>query len=196
MNNVHVVTRALAPALIIKKIKDIISIKGTCIVAIDGNSGAGKSTFASHIAAAVNGSLFHTDDFFLPPKLRTAERLNTPGGNVDSERFNKEVICGILSGNDFTYKAFSCQTGKHRSVKVAASPISIIEGVYSHHPLWSEKIDLKIFMSVDHNTQVKRILSRNGAEMLLNFTQKWIPLENKYFEFYDIPGCSHIKILS
>lgn len=196
MNKTQVVTRASAPALIIKKIKDIISIKGTCIVAIDGNSGAGKSTFASHIAAAVNGNLFHTDDFFLPPLLRTAERLNTPGGNVDSERFNKEVIDGILSGEKFTYKAFSCQTGKYRSVKVEASPISIIEGVYSHHPLWSEKIDLKIFMSVDHDTQIKRILSRNGADKLSVFTEKWIPLENKYFDFYDIPVCSHIKILS
>ena len=31
------------------------------------------------------------DDFFLPMELRTAERLEEPGGNVHYERFSAEV---------------------------------------------------------------------------------------------------------
>lgn len=48
------------------------------------------------------------DDFFLPPELRTAERLSQPGGNVHYERFSAEVADGILRGKPFEYSVFDC----------------------------------------------------------------------------------------
>lgn len=43
--------------------------------------------------AALPGSrrLSHMDDFYLQGRQRTYERLNEVGGNVDYERFAKEV---------------------------------------------------------------------------------------------------------
>lgn len=196
MKKTNIVSRTEAPGLILYHMKEILANKCNCIIAIDGNSGAGKSTLAAHIAKESGGNLFHTDDYFLPSHLRTDERVNTPGGNVDYERFNNEIIKGITSGKDFTYKAYSCCDGTFSVINVTNSPINIIEGSYSHHPMWQDKIDIKVFMSVDYDTQIMRIRERNGEEMLNNFTDKWIPLENTYFEFFNIAGNSDIKVFS
>ena len=56
------------------------------VVAIDGRCGSGKTSLAALIAALFPCNVFHMDDFFLPPALRTPERLSQPGGNVDRER--------------------------------------------------------------------------------------------------------------
>jgi hypothetical protein len=38
-----------------------------------------------------DATIFHMDDFYLQGRQRTYERLNEVGGNVDYERFAKEV---------------------------------------------------------------------------------------------------------
>ena len=190
------VSRAEAPFTILNRIKSIYEECGMCIVAIDGNSGAGKSTLAAHLAAASHAGLIHMDDFFLPSELRTEERLNAPGGNIDYDRFNKEIIKGINSGKSFNYKAYSCANGVYSVKSEKCAPIYIIEGVYSLHPKWQEHIDLKIFMQVDYETQINRILGRSGAEKLNDFKNKWIPMENKYFDFYNIPALCDITVIS
>ena len=165
-------------------------------IAIDGPSGAGKSTLAAHLAAASRASLIHTDDFFLPTELRTEERLDTPGGNIDYVRFQQEVINGISSGKSFNYKAYSCANGEYSGKRIKCSPIYIIEGVYSLHPIWQNAIDLKVFMRVDYETQLSRILGRSDAEKLNIFKNKWIPMENKYFDFYNIESLCDIIVFS
>ncbi len=49
-------------------------------VAIDGRCAAGKTTLAQALADATGGGVIHMDDFFLPTGLRTAARLEEPGG--------------------------------------------------------------------------------------------------------------------
>ena len=190
------VSRAEAASAILNRIKSIYDERGMCIVAIDGNSGAGKSTLAAQLAAASHASLIHMADFFLPAELRTEERLDTPGGNIDYVRFQKEVINGISSGKSFNYNAYSCESGEYLVKRVKCSPVYIIEGVYSLHPIWQSAVDLKVFMRVDYEAQINRILGRSGAEKLYDFKNKWIPMENKYFDFYNIPALCDITVIS
>ena len=42
--------------------------------------------------------------------------------------------------------------------------------------------DYKIFMTVDPSIQKERIKNRNGIEKLSIFINKWIPLEEQYFD--------------
>lgn len=182
-----------ARKIILEKIQDFKQCGKMCLICVDGNSGAGKSTFAAELSRVAGAALFHMDDFFLPPKLRTAARLSEPGGNIDYERFNTEVIQGIRSGKPFTYHIFSCSDNTYTPKTAMNQPINIIEGVYSTHPLWQTQIDIKIFLTVSPEIQELRILRRNGADMLQNFTGKWIPMENHYFDFYKIPHvCDYI----
>lgn len=172
---------------IFNKIDDLIEKKQTVNIAIEGNSGAGKSTFAKYINAKYNSNLFQMDDFFLRPEQKTEARLNEAGGNIDYERFNVEVINGLKSNSEFTYQTYNCHTLELDEVRtVKPKVLNIIEGVYSMHPLFINIYDYKVFLEIDEKTQVKRILKRNGEVMLTRFINEWIPMENQYFSELDI----------
>ena len=127
------------------------------------------------------------DDFFLPPALRSEERLAMAGGNVHYERFVEEVLPKLRSGAAFSYRRFDCSRmdmGELREVK--SSPIRIVEGSYSHHPALGRYADLHIFSDVASEEQQRRILARNGERMLEMFRSRWIPMEERYFAEYAI----------
>ncbi len=152
-------------------------------VAIDGNSGAGKTSLASIIGDVYDCNIFHMDDFFLRPELKTEERLKEVGGNVDYVRFYEEVIQGLKSGREFSYRPYNCQTmALEDAVHVRPKKLNIIEGVYSMHPILIDFYDLKVFLAIDPEEQSRRILERNGPFMHKRFINEWIPLENRYFE--------------
>lgn len=128
------------------------------------------------------------DDFFLRPGQRTAERLNTPGGNVDHERFLEEVLIPLKGGaGEISFRPFDCTTQSFAEpICVKAEEICVVEGCYSCHPALWEHYGLRVFLTVDREEQMRRILLRNGAEKAKQFAEKWIPLEELYFSAYNI----------
>ena len=76
-------------------------------------------------------------------------------------------------------------TGHAHQIPVAPKAVpdskkAIIEGTYSHHPYFGDPYDLKILLTVDEETQRKRILER-PAFLHKRFFEEWIPMENRYF---------------
>jgi len=172
---------------ITEKISLLLKTKERVVVAIDGRCASGKSTLAERLKQQLLCNVFHMDDFFLRPEQRTEERLSEPGGNVDRERFMEEVLQPLIEGKTFSYRPYICKTSSF-CVPVTVNPhrINIIEGSYSCHPdLWNF-YDLHIFLDVQKDIQLERILKRNGKEKLEIFKTQWIPLEEKYFKAYDI----------
>lgn len=165
------------------RIDALMKSKDRVIVAIDGNCASGKSTLAAFVADVYNDcNIFHMDDFFLTPELRTEERMKEVGGNVDYVRFKEEVIEGLKSGKEFCYCRYDCQRETfHEPIKVVPKKLNIIEGSYSMHPTLRENYDLKIFLHLEPEEQSRRILERNGPKMHRIFINLWIPLENRYF---------------
>ena len=158
------------------------------IIAIDGMCGAGKSTLAGLLHERLESNLFHMDDFFLQPNQRTAERLREIGGNVDYERFQEEVLDHLQDVQEFTYGVFDCRKQCiSRYIHVNPAKINIIEGSYSLHPYFEDKADIRLFLTVNEEEQIKRISGRNTNEQLRRFIEEWIPKENSYFDKYDIP---------
>lgn len=155
-------------------------------ISIDGRCASGKSTMAEILSEITGAGVVHMDDFYLPAELRTKERLEQPGGNIHYERFREEVMSFLKTGA-FTYRKFDCssmQLGEER--KVADNPYCIVEGAYSTHPIFGEYADLQVFSDVDAWEQLRRIGNRDGEEYLSMFKQKWIPMEEKYFQVYQI----------
>ncbi|MGI6706222.1 MAG: uridine kinase family protein [Clostridia bacterium] len=170
------------------RIDSLLGIKESVCVAIDGNSGAGKSSLATLIKEIYDCNVFHMDDFFLTPGLRTEERLKEVGGNVDYVRFRQEVIHGLRSGRAFRYRKYDCsKMAFDEPVTVTPERLNIIEGCYSMHPTLIDFYDLKVFLGVDKKEQSARILKRNGPVMHKRFLLEWIPLEDEYFEKMNIP---------
>lgn len=157
------------------------------VISIDGRAASGKSTLASYLNRITGASVVHMDDFFLPPALRTEERLHEAGGNIHYERFIEEVLSEIRKGNEFTYTAFDCSVmdyGEKRTVH--PSPYVIVEGAYSCHPLFGDYADIKVFSDISPDEQMKRILLRNGEKMAEMFASRWIPMEEKYYKKFSI----------
>lgn len=158
------------------------------VIAMDGNSAAGKTTLAHSLAQQLHCDVIHMDDFFLPPALRTPQRLAEPGGNVHYERFLTEVLLPLRRGEPISYGVFDCGVMEvtHRRA-LTPGAVTIVEGAYSLHPSLAAYYDLKIFLRTTPDAQAERILRRNGAERQAVFLSKWIPLEQRYFDAFHIP---------
>ncbi len=165
------------------------------LLAIDGGSASGKTTLAALLAQRYGCPVFHMDDFFLRPEQRTPQRLAEPGGNVDRERFFSEVLQPLRQGGPASYRRYDCQTGQLLPpVLRQAGQLNVIEGAYSMHPELSALYDLSVFLAVSPETQHRRILQREPAFKQQLFFQKWIPMENRYFQAFSIPERCDLRI--
>jgi len=168
--------------LLFQKIEEALREIKPFILAIDGPAGAGKSTLAKEIRCRYGGELIHMDDFFLPFSLRSKNRLQEAGGNIHYERFIDEVL-PYLRGGAFTYGIFDCSRGAIGGERnLPASPLRIVEGSYCLHPKFGDYADIRIFLDITPAEQERRILTRNGEAMWRNFRDRWIPMEERYFE--------------
>ncbi len=147
------------------------------IIAIDGPSCSGKTTFSN----IISNNVVHIDDFYLPLNKRTNEIMNTLGGNIDFDRLLNEIIIPYKEHKQVIYRPYDCHNNTYlESIILDNNKVLIIEGAYSHHPKLSKYIDYKIFIDVDRATQRKRILSRN-KDKANDFFDIWIKRENAYF---------------
>ncbi len=166
------------------------------IIGIDGRCGGGKSTFANYLKVEYPDiKIIQMDNYFLRPNQKTIKRLEEIGGNIDYERFIKEIITPIKNQEQkIVYSAYNCKTQTLSNPKeITIGQITIIEGTYSLHPLYQEIYDIKIYVDIDQATQLQRIENRNGTKILKQFQEKWIPLEEKYFFHMNIPqSCDFI----
>ena len=169
--------------------------EGRCaFVAIDGPCASGKSVFAASLHERFGGNVLHMDDFFLRPEQRTPERFAEPGGNVDRERFEAEVLKPLAAGKAVRYRPWDCHTGDFatsRSVEPAA--LTVVEGSYSMHPALRGYYDLTMCLIVDPSERLRRLEARN-PRMLQRFIDEWIPLENRYFESTNTQGSADLLV--
>jgi len=153
------------------------------IVGLDGCCGSGKSTVARAVAELFGAEVISADDYFLPRRMRTAKRLNEPGGNLNRERLLKEVLAPIKAGaKTITTRRYDCATtrllpGVRRSVR----PITIVEGSYCLHPELWDYYDIRCMLLTPGATQQRRIVEREGIEYAQVFFDRWIPMEEHYF---------------
>ena len=152
------------------------------VVALDGMSCSGKTTFARALAEKFAGSVVHMDDFFLPADRFTEAMQALPGGNMDRQRFREEVLTPLSSGKDFAYTPFSCKDQALLPDKVPVlGRLVVVEGAYALLPDWEKYYDLALFLEVSAEEQQGRLLLRNGAKGMVPFLMRWIPREESYF---------------
>ncbi len=160
--------------------------KDNLLIAIEGSCASGKTTLSKCFEEKFDCNIIHMDDFFLPFEKRSEERMKEIGGNIDYERFFNEVVSNIKNDVSFSYGKFSCSEGKiNETIELIPKKLTVIEGVYSMHPKFGDAYDLKIFIDIDEETQLKRLKNRS-PEKLERFIKEWIPMENSYFEKFGI----------
>ena len=176
-----------------KKVEELLkeNKKEIIVIAIDGMTGSGKTTLAEELSQVYKAPIFHADDYFLPPELRTEQRLNEPGGNIHYEKMKKEIIDILVEGkinSTIKYKPFICKNqsyGEEKSFKL--NKVNIVEGSYCLNPYFGKYYDISVFLKINEKSQIER-LTKRCPQMINNFINKWIPLEKKYhdaFKLYD-----------
>ena len=166
---------------------DALLPQSNLIVGIDGDSAAGKSTLAEMLQQVYDCNVLHMDHFFLRPNQRTENRLAEPGGNVDYERFYEEALRHVVAGDGFKYHPFDCRVWDFGDeIAITPNRLTVVEGSYAHHPTLLDAYGIRVFMEIDGDEQMRRILQRNGAEMAAKFRDIWIPMEKKYHAAFDV----------
>ena len=167
-------------------IKTRLAEGGGLLLAIDGRCGCGKSTLAAQLRAAFGGSVFHTDDFYLPFAARAEDWREGIAGNMDLMRLRTEVLEPLRRGESVCYRAYDGRNDRFFPAReIAPAPLAIVEGSYSQHPLLRELYDLSVFVTAPRETQRARLLKREGAHFAA-FESTWIPLEERYFAAFSI----------
>jgi uridine kinase len=152
------------------------------IAALEGGAAAGKTTLAKRLAAYFSAPVIAMDDFFLPPDMRTPERLSQPGGNIHFERFDAQVAAAVRAGRPIVYDVYDCHADCISAVReIKRAPLILVEGVYSLHPRYRDIYDLRFFLRTDAQTQDARLRAR-GPWAYQRFQDTWLPLEKAYFE--------------
>lgn len=175
-----------AMSLLTARIDELLKRRGgdrPVLAAIDGPCAGGKTTLAARLGALYDAPVLHMDDYFLQPHQRTPQRYAAPGENVDHERFLEEVLLPLDEGREAMYRPFDCgRMALGEARVIARAPLMIVEGSYSLHPQLEAYYDLRVLLTADERLRHARILKRNGSEGLRVFIERWIPLENRYFE--------------
>lgn len=179
-----------ALSIIIERIKSHTS-NTPLVIAVDGMSASGKTTFAEKLGVTV----IHTDDFYRPRNEKGELELSEHSGNFDIERFKKEVVSKIKTGKPFEYGVFDCKKGiiTHNEAIPEYRCIAV-EGAYSTHPELGDYADIKLFFEIGEAEQKRRIFNRNGKAAASAFSEIWIPAEQRYLAFYKIKENSDIIV--
>jgi len=167
---------------------------GPIVVALDGGSGAGKSTFASWVAGRVNAVLIPIDDFFaadMPDNqwddLTIADRLNHV---FDWQRVRDCAIKPLLAGEPARWYAFDFESGLHpdgtygmKADPEERAPLDVIllEGAYSACPFLADPVDLAILVDVPLDERHARLAAREDEEFLDRWHMIWDAVEEYYF---------------
>lgn len=178
---------------VVGAIQSLLAHQPRVLVSIDGPCACGKSTLGQWLADEFCCPLIHMDDFFLAPHQRSPQRLEQPGENVDHLRFRREVLDPLLRGETVRYRPWQCRSACFGpEVVLPPAPLVVVEGAYALRPNLRDAYDLRIFLTAPWAVRQARLRQRGGEGCLQRFLDQWIPLENQYFQAFQVPQCCHM----
>ncbi len=157
------------------------------IFALEGKCASGKTTISNKLK---NVTIIDVDDFFLKETLKTKERLQEIGGNIDYELY-AECLKKLKPNSTITYTVFDCSKQQYYNKTVEIKEKVLVVGVYSFHPKVRKYIDRLCYLIISDEIQYNRLKERS---LFNRFINEWVPLENKYYNSYDFIANADILI--
>jgi uridine kinase len=162
------------------------------VAAIDGCGGAGKSTLAQRIRAALDVavSIVAVDDFYRPLTNDQRVALDPHHGYenyFDWQRMRNDAIIPLRAGKAARYQRYDWSTDRLAEwIEVAPASVVIVEGVYSSRPELRPLLDAAIFIDTPREERLRRMLSR--GQDAGGWIQRWMAAEDWYLEHIE-PMC-------
>ena len=183
--------------IIFQKIEQLrTKVRRPVVVALDGGSGAGKTTIAERLMRLIAVALVRLDDFYQTvilelewPHKTVEQRLN---GVFNWSRVRREALEPLRAGRPGRWHAFDFMRGlggagtyslKEEVTQVAPAPTILIEGAYSASPPLRDLIDLAVLVDLQSKERHLRAAARgDNAEFQAKWHEIWDDVETYYFE--------------
>ncbi|WP_394940182.1 aminodeoxychorismate synthase component I [Psychromicrobium sp. YIM B11713] len=155
------------------------STRRPLLIAIDGRSGAGKTSLALELASLLREhrevSLFHLEDVY-------------PGWNglaAGVDRYVQTVLTPLNEGRDARWISWDWQNHFDGAVReTAAAPIVIVEGVGVAHSSAAAFLDVVIWVHAADSVRKERALARDG-ENYAPYWDRWAAQETELLIQHD-----------
>lgn len=146
------------------------------IIAIDGPAGAGKTTFAQGLSAALSKEfsvqVFHMDDLYNGWDLALGEDLTST---------LKDLTRSHLAGLPYVYRKFDWGKAKFNSLEEAESAqVLILEGVGSGQRAIRDSLTALVWIDIAPQDGLQRVLIRDGQEISPQMN-KWLGAQSEHF---------------
>jgi uridine kinase len=146
----------------------------TKIIFIDGPAGSGKTTLAKSLSGLLeNCPIIHMDEIY-----EGWENALSPKTSQDLVEW---IINPLLKNNSIEYIKYDWNIGQRiEKVVINNSKIIIIEGVGSSIFEISKYASLKLWIEVNKETGINRVLTRDGLQIQEQM-KTWQSQESKFF---------------
>jgi uridine kinase len=146
----------------------------TKIIVIDGPAGSGKTTLAKSLSGLLeNCPIIHMDEIY-----EGWENALSPKTFKDLVEW---IINPLLENNSIEYIKYDWNLGQRiEKVVINNSKIIIIEGVGSSSFEISKHASLKLWIEVNKETGINRVLTRDGLQIQEQM-KTWQSQESKFF---------------
>jgi uridine kinase len=140
-------------------------------VGIDGCGGAGKSTLAAAIAAAVPGTVVIGIDDFAGPRMP----------EWDWDRFDAQVVQPLLAGRPAHYQRWDWDADAGAEWHdIPSGAVVVVEGVSSTRREVRAPWALTVWVEASRKVRLARALERDGEALLPRWLEHWMPSEDAY----------------
>ncbi len=147
------------------------------LTAVDGVDGAGKTTFANHLARAIAAAgrpvvVVHEDDFLAPRAVRYRLGRDSPEGffrdTYDLPALLTHILDPLRPGGSrrIRRRVFDHTTDEpidSPSEEVDADAVVLVEGLFLHRDELVERWDWSVFLDVPFAESARRMAQRDGS---------------------------------
>lgn len=169
-------------------------VEGPVLVAIDGPSGAGKTTLAESLAHELAAAHVLGDDFYSADvsdavwdSLSAVERASRV---IDWQRLRVEVLEPLLAEKIARWHSIDFEAGPRSDgtyplqaaiTELHPNAVIMLDGAYSSRPELADLISLNVLVEIPEAERRTRLTAREEAEFLSTWHARWDPTEAYYF---------------
>jgi uridine kinase len=163
------------------------------VVALDGRSGAGKSTIARAVAADLVAAVVPLDDFFAASVPSGRWDAWTPAERaanvIEWTRVREDALVPLRAGRAARWWPFDFAAGMQADgswlrqrdpVVVHPRPIVLLDGAYAGSPALADLVDLTILIEAPASEREARLRAREEAAFLAQWHRRWDAVEEHY----------------
>ncbi len=154
------------------------------LVAVDGPGGAGKSTFAARLAAALDDApVVHTDDL-------ASHRHQTTWWPL----LEAWVLGPLAAGRPARFQRYDWEQRRRTDwCDIPAAPVVLIEGVTAARAAIRARLTRSVWVQTDRERRLRRGLQRDGAE-LAGFWAEWMVEEDAFYAADPVYGAVDLVV--